>query len=607
MILPAFLTILGFLGMFLGERTFGGSELTRWVLDGLGLLAVVVALVLRLRALTSAVGDFRRRALRASLVLTVAALLGVLLYALGQDPVTDSLGFSDEGAGRWHVAFSALWPVFVLAGLVPLILVDRAIGASPLAPHPARVRDAVDSGLTLALAVALLFPLNYLAHEFNHRWDVAYFKTTAPGTATQALVQNLEQPVQVVLFFPTASDVGREVLPYFEALQSPNLTVEVLDHALAPVRAKDLKVRDNGNIAFVQGEHTETLKIGTDLDKARRTLKKLDSEVQKKLLTLAKGERKAYFTAGHGELDWRGTEGPDTKITLLKKVLEALNFKVETLGIGEGLATAVPDDASIVFVMGPTDPFLPAEVQALEAFRAGGGSLFIAMEPALPDGKVTGLEPLLATLGVTWSPVKVVTDDPKTYLPIQGGIMDRQNLGTNRYSSHESVTTLSKNRQVAWMAVSGAGSFEETKDHLGKVTATVRTLAEAWDDQNGDFEFQEGTEARKVRDLAVVASGPAAADAEYRAVIVGDANFAADLLLSNLKANAQFVIDAANWLLHDEDLAGEVNDEEDIKIVHSKEGQGLWFYGTTFLVPFLIGLLGFLRVRSRRSSRKGVA
>ncbi|MFH1467769.1 MAG: Gldg family protein [Pseudomonadota bacterium] len=606
MILPAFLTILGYLAIFIGERTFGDAAIARWVFNDLGILAVLVATALRLRAVRSAEGNYRRRALQVTCWLSELTLVGLTLYVVGLDAVTDLVGLSEDFAHRWHVALNALWPILMFAGLVPLLLVDLAISASPLAPHPARVRDAVDNGLTLALAIALLFPLNYLAHEFNHRWDVAYFKTTEPGTATQNLVANLDQPIEVVLFFPTANDVGREVLPYFEALQSPNLTVEVLDHALAPVRAKDLKVRDNGNIAFIQGEQTETLKIGTDLDKARRTLKKLDSEVQKKLLALAKGERKAYFTAGHGELDWRGTEGPEAKISLLKKLLEALNYKVETLGIGEGLATAVPDDASIVFVVGPTDPFLPAEVQALEAYRAAGGSLFVALEPALPDAKVTGLEPLLATLGVTWSPVKVITDDPKTFLPIQGGIVDRQNLGTNRYSSHESVTTLSKNRQAAWLVFSGAGSFEETKEHLGKVTTTVRTLAQAWDDVNGDFEFQEGTESRKVRDLAVVASGPAAESAEYRAVIVGDAGFSADLLLPN-KANAQFMIDATNWLLRDEAISGEVNDEEDVKIVHTKEGQGLWFYGTTFLVPFLLGLLGFLRVRSRRSSRKGVA
>jgi hypothetical protein len=605
--LPAtFLTLGAFLALFLGERTFGDSGMSRWILDGAGIAALLAALLFRARAHQGAVSDYLRRAHRAAVYTTLLAIAGLLLYLLGSDLIVDKLGFEDQLAGRWQVAFGALWPILVTAGLVPTVLVDRAIAASPAAPHPMRVRDAVDNGLTAVLAISLLFPLNWLAQDMNHRWDLAYFKTTEPGTATAAIIENLEEPLEVVLFFPSSSDVGREVAPYFEALAGPNLTVTMVDHALDPVRAKELKVRDNGQIAFVQGEHSETLKIGKDIDKARRTLKKLDSEVQKTLLSMAKGERKAYFTAGHGELDWRGSKGPDTKISLLKKLLEALNYKVETLGIGEGLASAVPDDASMVFVLGPTDAFLPAEVEALRAYREAGGSLFLALEPDLEDGKSAGLEPLLTELGVSWFPTTLAIDDAKSFVPIYGGLVDRENLGTNRYSSHESVTTLSKNRRAAWMIFPGTGWFEETDGHMGKVTATVRSLAQSWDDQDGDYEFDDGVEARKVRDLALVASGPAADESEYRAVIVGDAGFATDLVLPN-KANAQFVIDATNWLLREEELSGTVNDEEDIKIVHSKEGQGILFYGTSFLVPLALGIFGFVRVRIRRKSRKGVA
>ena len=606
MLTATFLTLGAFLAVFLGERTFGASGMTRWVLDAAGMAALLAALVLRAREHQGAVSDYLRRAQRSAIGFSLLALLGLGFYALGGDLLVDKLGFEDQLAGRWQVAFGALWPVLVAAGLLPMVLVDRAIAASPAAPHPARVRDALDNGLTAVLAIALLFPLNWLAHDLNHRWDLAYFKTTEPGTATAAIIDNMDEPMEVVLFFPASSDVGREVLPYFEALAGPNLSVSLVDHALEPVRAKDLKVRDNGNIAFVQGEHSETLKIGTDLDKARRTLKKLDSEVQKTLLAMAKGERVAYFTSGHGELDWRGSKGPDAKISLLKKLLEALNYKVETLGIGEGLATAVPDDASIVFVLGPTDAFLPAEVEALQAYREAGGSLLVGLEPTLQEDLELGLDPLLASLGVRFFPTTLAIDDAQAFLPIYGGLIDRQNLGTNRYSSHESVSTLSKNRRSAWMIFPGTGWFEETEGHMGKVTATVRTQAQTWDDQNFDFEFDDGVETRKVRDVATVASGPAADDGEYRAVLVGDAGFATDLVLPN-KANAQFVIDATNWLLREEELSGTVNDEEDIKIVHSKEGQGVLFYGTTFLVPLGLGIFGFVRVRIRRKSRKGVA
>jgi hypothetical protein len=304
-------------------------------------------------------------------------------------------------------------------------------------------------------------------------------------------------------------------------------------------------------------------------------------------------------------MGWKGTEVADRKLTLLKKVLEdALNFQVKTLGLGEGLASDIPDDATIVFVMAPKSSFLPEEVASLDRYRLRGGSLFAALDPDLDEG--TDLAPLVAPYGLAFRASRLATDDRKVYVPVTGGIVDRQNIVTNRYSSHESVTTLTKNRSAAWVILPGAGFLEELPEHGGKVTVTLRT-PEAWEDLDGDFEFDAGSEERKVRDVAAVASGPAGEGKEYRAVILSEAGFASDALLAFMRfgAPAQLVADAVNWLLGEEGVAGTTSNEEDVKIVHTKEGQGIWFYGSTFLVPLALGLLGWVRVRTRR--KKGVA
>ncbi len=596
--LPAFLLL------FLGERTFAGSPSVRLMLDGLAIVLMLAAVVLRWRALARA-PRAARTAHRNALAFLLVAVAGAVLYGLTTDAFLDLLPFEDTGKERWDVILSVLWPILVAVGLVPTVALDRAIVASPVAAHPKRVADARDGSLAAVLAVCLLFPLNWLAQEFNHRWDVTYFRTTAPGSATEDLVANLQEPMRVVLFFPDASEVAREVIPYFDALAGPNLSVEVLDQALDPEAAKDLKVRENGNVVFAVADRNEKIKLGTDLDKAKKTLKTFDAEVQKTLLKLSKGKRVAYFTTGHGEMGWKGTETADRKLTLFKKVLEeALNFQVKTLGLGEGLASDVPDDATIVFVMGPRSSFLPEESASLERFRLRGGSLFAAFDPDLEENADLGS--LLAPYGLAFRPGRLATDDRKAYVPVTGGVVDRQNIITNRYSSHESVTTLTKNRSAAWVILPGAGSLEELPEHGGKVTVTLRT-PETWVDLDGDFEFDQGSEEKKVRDVAAVASGPASDGKEYRAVILSEAGFASDALLAFMRfgAPAQLVADAVNWLLGEEGVAGTTSNEEDVKIVHTKEGQGIWFYGSTFLVPLALGLLGWVRVRTRR--KKGVA
>jgi len=588
------LALLGAALLFLGERTFGEGS-TRLVLSSTGLLLVLGTMISRQRA--ASVQSNAQPALKKSLRYGLIFLGSLALYACTTDTALDLLALSEDVEHRYLGILGVIWPIAGLASLLTMALIDRAIRATPLAVPPTRLRQAVDTGLSIAFAIALVFPLNYLGTELNKRWDLTYFRTTDAGTSTRAITNNLTEPVTAVLFFASASEVAREVRPYFEALEGQNFKVEWEDHAFAPQRAEALKVRKNGTIAFVVGEgdeqKTETIKVGTDFDKAKRKLEKLDTEVQKALLKIAKGKRTAYFVSGHGEMHWQSKDGPLTKISNLKKLLEMMNYKVDELGIGEGLTDSVPEDATIVFILGPTSDLLPEETAAINAYRERGGRLFIALEPG-QEGDFSGL---IEPMGISFTDVSLATDDK--YVLQTRGLTDRTNLVTNRYSSHPTVTTLSKNSAQAWMITPGAGSLEELEGKGGKVTVTVRSLPKTWSDTNGNYEFDEDTEARKVHKLAAVAEGPSSTDSEYRAVVVADATFLSDGAIPN-KANAQFVLDAAHWLAGEEELAGTVNSEEDVKIQHTREGQKAWFFGTSFLIPVFIFGLGMLRLRSRR-------
>ena len=109
------------------------------------------------------------------------------------------------------------------ASLVPLWTVERVRAASPVVLSTSRVSEAGQGGLSLGLALALLFPLNHLASANNVRWDHSYFKTASPGEVTLATIANLDEPIQAWLFFPTTSDVTQEVRTYFDQITHPNL------------------------------------------------------------------------------------------------------------------------------------------------------------------------------------------------------------------------------------------------------------------------------------------------------------------------------------------------------------------------------------------------
>ena len=62
-----------------------------------------------------------------------------------------------------------------------------------------------------------------------------------------------------------------------------------------------MRARKNGTVVVSYGDTHESLQLGLKSDKARRKLKKLDEDFQKKLAKVARDQKIAYFTTGHGE------------------------------------------------------------------------------------------------------------------------------------------------------------------------------------------------------------------------------------------------------------------------------------------------------------------
>jgi hypothetical protein len=598
----------GMIALLLGERVLGAGQ-GHLLLSGAGVLLVLAALGLTARDMGAARPD-QRDAHRQQLIAGAVGVASLLLYLASTDLIIDKMSLSEDGEHRLVVALSALWPIVWLAGTMPFVAIDRALAESPVAVVPARVRELSLGWLSAAFALAMLFPINFIAADTNERWELGYFKTAEPGTATLGVIGSLEVPVTAYLFFPAASDVTEEVRIYFDQLQGGNLTVEYVDHALDPELAKELKVRNNGYVVFVRGEgddqQIERIKIGEKFDSAKRALKKLDGEVYEALLKVARGPRIAYLTVGHGEMYWSSDLSPDRKINDLKKVLRQLNFSVRELGLTNGLASDVPEDATVVIVLSPESALLDEEIATLNAYRERGGAMLIALDPGGPE-----LTDLLTPVGVGFDPAATLVIDAN-FIPLYNGPLDRVNIATNKFSSHGSVTTLSRNSKAAFVITPAAGVMEKLEPTTGKNNTTMRALAATWADYNNNLKFdatlspaEDGEtspagEERKEWPLAIAASGPSTGEQEFRVVVTADATWVSDFLLLQNKGNAQLLIDSLSWLIDDEASAGTVNDEKDIKIQHTKEGQGWIFYSTTFLLPLLLLIGGLARVRTRQ-------
>lgn len=591
----------GMLLAFIGERIVGAG--TARALTGVGVLMIGIAIAVRAARAKRVSGD-RQRAERMLVALYAVGAFAVALYLAQSDLSSTVLGKPlERDWPKLATVLATLWPVIWLFSALPIVMGEFSYATVARSPRLeiARIRDAVWSGVGLAGAVVFAFALCYVGAERDKKVDLSYFRTAKPGESTRKIVGTMDQPIQVSLFFPPANEVKEEVTGYFDDLkkESKLLEVQSYDRDVDPQKAKELGVTGNGIVVIARGGHREQLSIGLELEGARAQLRNLDRDVQTRLLKVAKPPRNVYFVSGHGERTFDPVGDTDKRATIrdMREIFQQQGYTVRQLGAAEGLASDVPQDASLVVIVGPTKDFLPEEAASLQRYFQRGGRIFIALDPEAGDE-----HELLNPLGVKYVTTTLCNDVAMARKANQ--ITDRQNIVTATYSSHPSVTTLGRYGGRAPLILIGAGHFEEQKDKPkdNVVDVTVRAHPATWNDLNGNFQFDAPAEARKTYELAMAVTKKGKdkdKKDEGRAILVGDSDFVSDGVIGAY-GNPLFVLDGAKWLVGDEGITGEVTNENDVPIVHTKKQDQVWFYGSSFLAPALVLGIGFFVVGRKR-------
>ncbi|HTV19679.1 MAG TPA: Gldg family protein, partial [Polyangiaceae bacterium] len=591
--------------------------------------------------------------------LSVVGLLGVLVYFASTSFGLDHLGISGMEAkarGRVETLLLIGWVTLIAISVLPMCFAEAALYPMRNATHleARRVRAAAASGFALALAAAYCSLFVFAAGQTKAQADYSYFKTSEPGSSTRKMIESFASgdALKITAFFPDVSEVRGEVASYLTELTKgvPNVELSVVDRYLEPKLAKDLKVFSDGTIVFAKGDQQKTLTIGSEMQAARPKLKKLDKDVQEQLYKLLRSRRVAYLTVGHGEMNGATAEdkAKGRSADIFQEILRSQNYQIRNLGLGQGLGKEVPDDAEVVVVLGPTEPFSSEELDSLKRFADRGGHLLIALDadsvtnelPA-PGGQTEqaavaptgvgsaqvaekGLDDLAKLVGLDYSSVLLANDSH--HVRRRANNSDRALLISNRFSSHASVSTLSRNATRAAILFARTGSLVAAPNTDVKVDMAVRAMGGTFADTNENYEYDKD-EKKDTYNLVAAVSKPIAAAAaptppasdpakkdekapeakEMRAFVIADADSMSDLLMSNFGPNRLLLMDAVRWLGGEDSFAGEVNDEEDVRIEHSKQKDLVWFYSTIVGMPALVLGLGLTVARRARRTGKAVA
>lgn len=625
--IPVYFT--GFVLVYLGERALTALESASAVLTWLGVALALAATVIRLHPRYRGRGT-QRGIENLMLLLSLVGLLSLGGYALTTEAGQRLAGIESE---RVLGVLTVGWLGLLLLSLTPLLFAE--IARMPMRraerPESRRVLAAAASGGVLAATALSGSLLVFAADGVDLQVDYSYFKTSRPSESTRKIAASLEESVTVTAFFPEVNEVRTEVASYLTELSRgvPKLKVEVVDRLLEPQKARDLRGTQDGMVVVSKGTTHKSLTVGTEMRTARAKLKTLDRDFQELLLQVARSRRSAYLTVGHGELNepsgLSASEGRDAQG--IRQLLQRQNYSVKNLGLVQGLGSDVPEDADLVLVLGPQRPFAAEELASLQRYAERGGKLFLALDPDIPgdeaqvdrEALIGSLRELAAIVGVDFDPTILANE--KNHVRRRFNDSDRVMLVTSSFSSHPTVSTLSRGAQRAAVVFSGSGSLSKATaapEDL-KVDFAVRSDMNTFKDIDGDFKAGED-EKPQVQNLAAAVSrksgsepskeekGKGAAPGEMRAFVLADADAVSDLFLVKAPNNPLLFLDPVRWLGGEESFAGEVNVEEDVRIEHTKKGDQLWFYGTIFGAPALVLGVGLVLGRSsRRALARGGA
>ena len=611
--------------ILIGQRVLDADDGKSMMFTALGVVGLVVCFGQRIWA-TMGVADDRRASAQLFAVLNGLGLVALALYAATTDWGRDLVGMERPKVGQpddFGEIGTVVWVALLVTSLLPSILGELARRSMLRAERveSRRVIAAVVSGVALSFAVTYGALFTYTAGKMEVFADFSYFRVARPSDSTARMLDSLDEPLKIRLYFPTHSEVRTKVERYFQELgkKTPKLEVEVLDRLLVPDRAKEDKVRKDGVIVLQRDQMTQTLDIGTEEDRAANKLKQLDGEFQKVLLKAMRDKGVVYLTVGHGELNESTDRKSMRTVRILRQLVESQNHSLKNLGLSQGLGSAVPDDADVVLVLGPTEPFSEAEVESLKRYGEGGGKLLLALDP---DAQVD-LAPLAAAVGLSWRDKLVVND--KVLFPMKRNESDKKVLVAKRFSSHASVSTLSKlaARGAAVLIPGGAPLDKlEGADKALRIDFTVKSVPGSYVDEDGSFSYDKDTEKKATYNLAAAVSRPVApteggakddkktpgtSGPEMRAFVIGDADVFTDPVMDYAKTNRLLFLEALRWLHGEESFSGEISETEDKRIVHTKAEDQLWFYTAILGVPSLVLGAGLMLTRRRRRKRKAPA
>ena len=445
----------------------------------------------------------------------------------------------------------------------------------------ARRRAATLSAVAVIAVFAVLVGINVLASRTAQAWDLtrAQNNTLAPQSVLAA--RRLGSDLQVIgLFHPGAGNgqVEAEALIALYQQQSPHVLYRTADPDKDPADVKQYGVTEENTVVLVYRDRTELLLQGSqsEQDFTSALLKLESNTVPTVCWAIGDGERE--LTDGNVK----------TGYSAVAEMFSKNNFADRQLIIAG--TTAIPADCSVLAVVDPTTALPAATVDAIHAYLAAGGRLFVAAEPWARDPTATAsLSSILTPYGLAFSGALVVESDPA-----HAAEQDPTNPAVATYGASpitaDVAGIVSFYPQATAITGRPAGAAKlvrlaETTSGSYAITQIRSDVSRHAGDAPGPFTLMATLEQ----------AASSAGSARTRIVMVGTPGFAQNGTLPphNNDANLALTLGAFQWLAgQDAFIALPPKPDRALPLALTQQDQSNLIFITAVLMPGLIVLAG---------------
>lgn len=433
-------------------------------------------------------------------------------------------------------------------------------------------------GCVVALACA-----QRLAARSGWRVDLTPERRAVLSEHARGILAALTAPVALTAFLRADDPRNREIEDLLArvAAAQPLIQYRVLDLNRNPALAREFGVDAYGALVVESGGR-------------RRDFANPDEPTLMAAITqVTRPDRpRVYVTAGNGE---RRLADRDRRNGFSAANIALINERYEVGELRLDADTPVPDDAAALIVPGPERDLPPAALRQIDAYLRRGGGVLVLLDP----GQGPALAAQLQRYGIVAGDEVVL--DPERRL-FAGDLLTM--LVPERNPAHPISANLSAAPLLsALRPVRGAGAGAATVDLLSTSAASWRTpdrgaLA------TGGGEFVADRDTRGPVAVAASAELPGDGARAGRLVVVGDADFASNLLL-DYAGNRDLLLNAVDWLAGEETLIGSRPPRQlpgvNQLFVSAAQGETIFWLGAV-AQPVAALLVGLVVVGLRRRS-----